>query len=112
MISRYFLSQKRDPAHTMSLTTEQIQNIAHLARLELTPAEIPVYGESLSRILDLVSELSGADTATTAPMAHPLADQVQRLRPDAVSSADERDRFQQNAPQVDGGLYLVPRVIE
>jgi aspartyl-tRNA(Asn)/glutamyl-tRNA(Gln) amidotransferase subunit C len=112
MISSYFSSQKRDPAHTMSLTPEQIQNIAHLARLELSPTEIPGYGESLSRILDLVSQLTAADTASIAPMAHPLADQVQRLRPDAVTSPNERDRIQQNAPQVDGGLYLVPRVIE
>mgnify|MGYP002654913093 CR=1 FL=1 len=112
MISCYFSSQKRDPAHTMSLTTEQIQGIAHLARLELSPAEVPAYGESLTRILDLVSQLAGADTAAIAPMAHPLADQVQRLRPDAVTSPDDRDHIQQNAPQVESGLYLVPRVIE
>jgi len=44
-------------------------------------------------------------------MAHPL-DAVQRLRPDAVTEADERDRYQENAPSVAGGLYLVPKVIE
>lgn len=96
----------------MSLTPEQIQSIAHLARLELSPAEIPGYGESLSRILDLASQLAAADTVSIAPMAHPLADQVQRLRPDVVTSPNDRDHIQQNAPQVDGGLYLVPRVIE
>jgi aspartyl-tRNA(Asn)/glutamyl-tRNA(Gln) amidotransferase subunit C len=45
-------------------------------------------------------------------MAHPLADQVQRLRPDAVTETDQRDKFQRNAPSVAAGLYLVPKVIE
>jgi aspartyl-tRNA(Asn)/glutamyl-tRNA(Gln) amidotransferase subunit C len=45
-------------------------------------------------------------------MAHPLADQVQRLRPDAVTETDQRDKFQHNAPSVAAGLYLVPKVIE
>jgi aspartyl-tRNA(Asn)/glutamyl-tRNA(Gln) amidotransferase subunit C len=45
-------------------------------------------------------------------MAHPLTGQVQRLRPDEVSSGNGRDVYQRNAPQVEAGLYLVPRVIE
>jgi len=56
----------------MSLTREQIESIAHLARLELKQPEIAVYQESLSQILDLVGELDRADTANVAPMAHPL----------------------------------------
>lgn len=96
----------------MSLTPKQIESIAHLARLELKAEEIPVYAESLSRIFGLVDELDRAQTAGIEPMAHPLEDQVQRLRPDAITSPDRRDLYQQNAPQVDGGLYLVPKVIE
>jgi aspartyl-tRNA(Asn)/glutamyl-tRNA(Gln) amidotransferase subunit C len=96
----------------MSLTRAQIESIAHLARLELEPAEIPVYQESLSRILDWVGELEGADTAGIAPMAHPLAGLTQRLRPDVVTEPDCRERYQAIAPQVAAGLYLVPKVIE
>ena len=96
----------------MSLTPKQIQSIAHLARLDLAPEEIPVYTDSLSRIFTLVAELDRAQTAGIEPMAHPLEDQVQRLRPDAVTSPNARERYQQNAPQVEGGLYLVPKVIE
>ena len=44
-------------------------------------------------------------------MAHPL-DMVQRLRPDAVSETDQRERFQALAPATERGLYRVPRVIE
>lgn len=96
----------------MSLTPKQIESIAHLARLELAAAEIPVYTDSLSRIFGLVGELDRAQTAGIEPMAHPLDDQVQRLRPDVVSSTDARELYQRNAPQVEGGLYLVPKVIE
>lgn len=96
----------------MSLSPKQIESIAHLARLELQSAEIPAYGGSLGRILDMVSQLESADTGDLAPMAHPLAGQVQRLRADAVTSGDERERNQRNAPQVEAGFYLVPRVIE
>jgi aspartyl-tRNA(Asn)/glutamyl-tRNA(Gln) amidotransferase subunit C len=96
----------------MSLTPRDIETIAHLARLSLKPEEIPVYTDSLGRILDLVGQLEQADTASVVPMAHPLEGQVQRLREDCVTSPNERDRVQANAPQVEAGLYLVPRVIE
>ena len=96
----------------MALTRAQIESIAHLARLELEPAEIPVYQESLSRIIDLVGELDRADTGGVAPMAHPLAGLTQRLRTDAVTEQDRHELYQTNAPQVAAGLYLVPKVIE
>ena len=73
----------------MSLTRPQVEAIAHLARLEITEAQMPVYVDSLSRIIDFVEQLAAADTGGVEPMAHPLADQVQRLRPDAVSETDE-----------------------
>ena len=96
----------------MALTREQIASIATLARLDLTPSEIPVYQESLSRILDFVGALGRADTANVTPMAHPLPGLTQRLRPDAVTEVDRHERFQLNAPLTAAGLYLVPKVIE
>jgi aspartyl-tRNA(Asn)/glutamyl-tRNA(Gln) amidotransferase subunit C len=96
----------------MSLSPRQIESIAGLARLALTPEEVAVYAESLSRILGMVGELEKADTGAVTPMAHPLAGQVQRLRADEVTSGDARELYQRNAPQVEAGLYLVPRVIE
>jgi aspartyl-tRNA(Asn)/glutamyl-tRNA(Gln) amidotransferase subunit C len=96
----------------MSLTRAQIDSIAHLARLELEPEEVPVYQESLSRILDFVGELERADTGGAAPMAHPLPGLTQRLRPDAVTEEDRHELYQACAPQVAAGLYLVPKVIE
>ena len=96
----------------MSLTRSQVEGIAHLARLEITEAQMPVYVDSLSKIIDFVEQLARADTEGVPPMAHPLADQVQRLRPDVVTESDRHEKFQQNAPSVAAGLYLVPKVIE
>ena len=96
----------------MALTRAQVENIARLARLELETAEIPVFQEKLSRIVEFIGDLDRADTAGVAPMAHPLPGLSQRLRPDAVTENDAHQLYQQNAPEVAAGLYLVPRVIE
>lgn len=96
----------------MSLTRADIERIAHLARLNLTEAEIPVYVDSLSRIVDFVSELERADTGGITPMAHPLPGLRQRLRADVVDESNRRDLYQRNAPATEAGLYLVPKVIE
>jgi aspartyl-tRNA(Asn)/glutamyl-tRNA(Gln) amidotransferase subunit C len=95
----------------MSLTTAEVQHIAHLARLEVGADEIAGVVSKLSSIMAFVDQLQQADLAGVAPMAHPL-DMAQRLRPDQVSEADQRDLYQRNAAAVDQGLYLVPRVIE
>jgi aspartyl-tRNA(Asn)/glutamyl-tRNA(Gln) amidotransferase subunit C len=95
----------------VSLSKEQVQHIAMLARLKLTEDEYAESVKKLSKIVDFVDQLSQADTTGVVPMAHPL-DAPQRLRPDVVTETDDRDRFQQNAASVSGGLYLVPKVIE
>ena len=95
----------------MSLDKDQVQHIAMLARLKLSDEEYAESIEKLSKIVEFVDQLSQADTDGVVPMAHPL-DAAQRLRPDAVTDANERDRFQENAPAVSDGLYLVPKVIE
>jgi len=95
----------------MSLTKEQVQHIAMLARLEIAEQDFDDVADKLSRIVDFVDQLQAAPTADVVPMAHPL-DQVQRLRVDQVTETNERDAIQRNAPAVENGLYLVPKVIE
>ena len=95
----------------MSLTADQIRQVAHLARLELQPEQVEKYARELSNILDMVSRLAQVDTGSTPPMAHPL-DMSQRLRPDAVTEGDRREAFQAHAPRIEHGLYIVPKVIE
>ena len=94
------------------ITEADVAKVARLARLELTEAEIPVYVDSLSRIFAFVGELDRAPTAGIEPMAHPMPGLSQRLRADEVTETNRRDDFQRNAPQVEAGLYLVPKVIE
>ena len=96
----------------MNLTRQDVEKIAHLARLNITEQEMPVYVTSLSSIVNFVDELSRAETGAVLPMAHPLDGQHQRLRADAVSESDNREKYQANAPAVQAGLYIVPRVIE
>ena len=95
----------------MSLTADQIRQVAHLARLELQTGHVDKYARELSNILEMVGRLAQADTAGVEPMAHPL-DMSQRLRPDAVTEPNRREQLQAHAPSVKHGLYIVPKVIE
>lgn len=95
----------------MSLTSEEVNRIAWLARLAIDSDKVGAYARDLSGILDFIEQMNAVDTAAVEPMAHPL-DQSQRLRPDAVTEADQRAQFQAQAPAVEAGLYLVPKVIE
>ena len=94
----------------MSLTKDQVQHIALLARLKLEDAEFDDVVDKLSRIVDFVDQLQAAPTDDVVPMAHPL-DMSQRLRPDAVTERIDREAIQANAPAVRDGFYLVPKVL-
>ncbi|SDX41333.1 aspartyl-tRNA(Asn)/glutamyl-tRNA(Gln) amidotransferase subunit C [Allochromatium warmingii] len=95
----------------MSLDCTDIDKIAHLARLAIAPDDRTRYATDLSRILDLVAQMAAVDTTGVTPMAHPLH-MAQRLRPDLASEPNQRERFQSIAPLTEGGLYLVPKVID
>ena len=95
----------------MSLDRKDVVKIAHLARLDITEAEVAATTESLSRILGLIEQMNAVDTKSVAPMAHPQ-DAALRLRDDRVSEPDQRDKFQQVAPATEAGPHLVPKVIE
>jgi aspartyl-tRNA(Asn)/glutamyl-tRNA(Gln) amidotransferase subunit C len=95
----------------MSLSLEEVRRIAMLARIEVTDAEVPSVQEKLNGILGMIAEMQSVDTRGIEPMAHAL-DLAQRLRPDVVTETDQREAFQAIAPETEGGLYLVPKVIE
>jgi aspartyl-tRNA(Asn)/glutamyl-tRNA(Gln) amidotransferase subunit C len=95
----------------MSLIRADVEKIAWLARLSLDDNDIPAYTRQLSRILDLVDQLDTVDTADIEPLAHPL-ELTARLREDRIIEQNRREAFQRIAPQVEAGLYLVPKVIE
>ena len=95
----------------MSLDREQVRKIAHLARLHITEQEADAYAGTLSRILGLIEQMNAVDTAGVLPMAHPNEAGL-RLREDAVTEPNQREKFQKIAPAIEAGLYLVPKVIE
>lgn len=95
----------------MSLSHDEIQRIARLARIELDAAGSGAVEARLNRVLALIDEMRAVDTNGVEPMAHAL-DVVQRLRADEVTETDRRAGFQAVAPAVEADLYLVPRVIE
>ncbi|MDY6993367.1 MAG: Asp-tRNA(Asn)/Glu-tRNA(Gln) amidotransferase subunit GatC [Pseudomonadota bacterium] len=95
----------------MPLKPQEVEKIAHLARISLTQQEIALYTRDLSNILELVEQMNSVDTTEIVPMAHPVNAKA-RLRPDAVAEINQREQFQSIAPQVEAGLFLVPKVIE
>nr|WP_217904759.1 Asp-tRNA(Asn)/Glu-tRNA(Gln) amidotransferase subunit GatC [Marinobacter lutaoensis] len=95
----------------VSISREDIEKVALLARIRVDDAQIPALEKDLGNILTLVDQLAAADTDNVEPMAHPL-DAVQRLRPDEVTESNQREAFQAIAPATENGLYLVPKVIE
>lgn len=95
----------------MALNHAEIKEIAELAAIQVTDAELDTLGGELSKILSVFDQLSQANTQGIEPMVHPL-DQTQPLREDVVTETDQREQFQLLAPATENGLYLVPKVIE
>lgn len=95
----------------MSLTLEQVRRVAQLARIEISDAEAENTLGHLNGIFTLIEEMQAVDTRGIEPMAH-AQDLSQRLRDDTVTEENRRAAFQKVAPEIENGLYLVPKVIE
>ena len=95
----------------MTLKTDDVREIAHLARLHIDEDAVDRYAADLSSILELVEQMNQVDSSGVEPLANPL-DATQRLRDDEVTESDQRNKFQAIAPDVADGFYRVPKVIE
>ncbi len=95
----------------MTIHEQDIDKLCVLARLALNPDERRHARDDLERIVTMIDSLAAVTTTDVEPLAHPL-DATQRLRTDEVTERVDRDAFQQIAPSVRDGLYLVPRVVE
>jgi aspartyl-tRNA(Asn)/glutamyl-tRNA(Gln) amidotransferase subunit C len=93
------------------LSLDEIRRIADLARIEVPATEVAALQQQLNAIFGLIEQMRAVDTAGVEPMAHAV-DMTQRLREDRVTDPDQHESFQACAPQVEDGLYLVPKVIE
>jgi aspartyl-tRNA(Asn)/glutamyl-tRNA(Gln) amidotransferase subunit C len=99
----------------MSLNASEIQRIANLARLALTPDQSERMLTQINSFFEIVEQMRAVDTTGIEPLAHPVAvmqDIALRLREDIASEPNQREANQQSAPAVERGLFLVPKVIE
>ena len=95
----------------MSLSSQDIERIAHLARIRVTPADVLDVQAKLDGIFKLIDEMQAVNTQGIEPMSHGL-DMVLRLRDDVVTETNHREKYQKNAPQAAEGYFLVSKVIE
>lgn len=95
----------------MPIDQDTIASVARLARIRVAPDQIPALTARINTILAMVDQMAAVDTDGVEPMANPF-DARQRLREDAVTETDQRAAFLAIAPATEGGLYLVPKVID
>ncbi len=100
----------------MAIEMKDVETIAHLARLRLSPAEQQEALNSITNILKVIDQMQALDTTGVEPLTHANDAAAQRLREDVVTEPNQRDILLALAPEggrsADKGLYLVPKVIK
>jgi aspartyl-tRNA(Asn)/glutamyl-tRNA(Gln) amidotransferase subunit C len=101
---------------TAKVTVEEVQRVAELAHLELSPEETPAMLRDLNAILDYVAQLNELDTKGVMPLAQVSELQdgagVSVLRADLPVPSLDRSSVMQQAPESEGAFFKVPKVIE
>ena len=95
----------------MALTASDVQKIARLSRLALSDAELEATEKQLNNVFDMIAKMQKIPTEGVKPMRHPH-ELALRLRDDNVSAENQREHYQECAPLVQAGLYLVPKVLD
>ncbi len=97
----------------LTLTTEQVEHIARLARLRPAPVEIEAYRRRLTAILEYVALLQTLDVEGIEPMTHPTLDEARanRLAGDDPQPPLPLAAFETNAPAMEGRYLAVPKVL-
>ena len=109
-----FLFVLKELIMSQTLSTDEIMNIAKLARLGVTAEQADSYANDLSKILSMMDILAEVNTDNIAPLTN-VHDMTQPLREDVIGGDGvevNRELNQSIAPSVADGLYLVPQVIE
>ncbi|MDG1812492.1 MAG: Asp-tRNA(Asn)/Glu-tRNA(Gln) amidotransferase subunit GatC [Porticoccaceae bacterium] len=95
----------------MSIERQEIEKLATLSRIATNESTITEVSQRLSSVLDLVDQLQAINTEGVDAMSHPMQ-ATQRLREDEVTELNRREALQAIAPEIEDGLFLVPKVIE
>ncbi len=95
----------------MAITAKDVEYLAHLARVELSPEEIQRFSGQLDEILAYVGKLKQAKTEGVAPTSHvlPLSNV---FREDKTAPSLPTEETLSNAPERDGPFFRVPQIIE
>jgi aspartyl-tRNA(Asn)/glutamyl-tRNA(Gln) amidotransferase subunit C len=95
----------------MSISREEVEHVARLARLELTPSETELFREQLSAVLERAQRIQGLDLDGVPETSHP-ADLSNVWREDVVVAPLPPDAVLSNAPLREGEFFRVPRILE
>jgi len=95
----------------MALTDSDVTKIAKLARIRLTPEELPHYAREINGILKWIEQLGEVDTDGVTPLAS-VSNQLLPWRADEVSDGNCQEAVLKNAPAQNYGCFLVPKVVE
>ena len=91
------------------ITIKDVEHVAKLARLELTDKEKELYTHQLSDVLEHVEKMNTVDTTGVEPMNHPI-DFSNVMREDVKIYENTKDELMQNAPDVEGDFFKVPKI--
>jgi len=95
----------------MGISKDQVKYVAHLARLNLTDAELDTFVAQLDRIVEYIDQLKQLDVTNIAPMEHVLPLHNVK-RKDVVAISLDSEEVLKNAPQKEGDFFKLPKVIE
>lgn len=95
----------------MKISKEEVEYVAHLARLEFGAEEVEKFTRQLDKILSYIDKLNQADTTGVEPMTHAMP-MANAFREDIVTPSLTNDASLANAPETRAGSFRVPKVIE
>lgn len=95
----------------VTISREEVEHVARLARLELTPREVELFREQLSVVLERAQRIQSLPLDDVEPTSHPV-DVRNVFRDDVVVPPDPPEAILENAPERSGDLFRVPRILE
>lgn len=95
----------------MKISQQEIEKIAHLARLELQPEKVEELKESINRVLDWMDALNAVDTSQVEPLVH-ITEALNHYREDEAKSTLDRAKALELGPDANDKFFKVPQVIE
>ena len=94
----------------MSISTDEVEKVAGLARLNLEPEKVEQLAAQFNDILGYMQKLNELDTSGVEPLYSPVTHETV-YRDDEVRMEYSREELLGNAPETDGSYFIVPRIV-